>query len=119
MALFITDDCINCGYCAKECPNEAIYEPGHRWSLEDGTGLKGLVNISEARWIDSSAMNSPLSDEVYYIVPEKCTHCRGVFEEPQCVVVCPDPDSIIPHPGFRETDRELLDKQSRLHSLDS
>lgn len=26
MALFITDDCINCDVCLPECPNEAIYE---------------------------------------------------------------------------------------------
>jgi ferredoxin len=24
MALFITDECINCDLCADECPNEAI-----------------------------------------------------------------------------------------------
>ena len=27
MALYITDDCINCDVCEPECPNEAIY-PG-------------------------------------------------------------------------------------------
>ncbi len=26
MATYITDDCINCGACAPECPNEAISE---------------------------------------------------------------------------------------------
>lgn len=25
MALFITDECINCDVCEPECPNEAIY----------------------------------------------------------------------------------------------
>ena len=25
MALYITDDCINCDVCEPECPNEAIY----------------------------------------------------------------------------------------------
>ena len=25
MALWITDDCINCDVCEPECPNEAIY----------------------------------------------------------------------------------------------
>ncbi len=28
MAYFITDECINCGACAVECPTETIYEPG-------------------------------------------------------------------------------------------
>ncbi|MCY4148641.1 MAG: YfhL family 4Fe-4S dicluster ferredoxin, partial [Gammaproteobacteria bacterium] len=26
MALFITDDCINCDVCEPECPNQAIYQ---------------------------------------------------------------------------------------------
>lgn len=26
MALFITDECINCDVCEPECPNDAIYE---------------------------------------------------------------------------------------------
>ncbi|HBR99129.1 MAG TPA: ferredoxin [Gammaproteobacteria bacterium] len=26
MALYITDDCINCDVCEPECPNEAIHE---------------------------------------------------------------------------------------------
>ncbi len=26
MALFITDECINCDVCEPECPNSAIYE---------------------------------------------------------------------------------------------
>ncbi|MCK5664214.1 MAG: 4Fe-4S binding protein, partial [Thiotrichaceae bacterium] len=25
MALYITDECINCDVCEPECPNEAIY----------------------------------------------------------------------------------------------
>lgn len=114
MALFITDGCINCGYCAKECPNEAIYEPGIWWSMEEGTGLKGLVKNAMGLMIESSALQKPLSDKVYFIVPEKCTHCKGVYEEPQCVAVCPDPDSIIPHPVFTETDIDLVEKQLRL-----
>ncbi len=26
MALMITDECVNCGVCEPECPNEAIFE---------------------------------------------------------------------------------------------
>ncbi|HAG49210.1 MAG TPA: ferredoxin, partial [Cryomorphaceae bacterium] len=26
MAITITDECINCGACESECPNNAIYE---------------------------------------------------------------------------------------------
>ncbi|MEC5165361.1 NAD-dependent dihydropyrimidine dehydrogenase PreA subunit [Flavobacterium sp. PL11] len=28
MAIIITDECINCGACEPECPNNAIYEGG-------------------------------------------------------------------------------------------
>ena len=31
----------------------------------------------------------PISDEIYYIVADKCTECKGFHEEPQCAAVCP------------------------------
>ena len=31
MAIKITDECINCGACEPECPNNAIYEGGSQW----------------------------------------------------------------------------------------
>ncbi|MGX7591552.1 4Fe-4S binding protein [Candidatus Karelsulcia muelleri] len=30
MAFQITNECINCGACALECPNNAIYEDGSK-----------------------------------------------------------------------------------------
>ncbi|MBL7945411.1 MAG: 4Fe-4S binding protein, partial [Flavobacteriales bacterium] len=39
MAIMITDECINCGACEPECPNNAIYEGGAEWRLADGTSL--------------------------------------------------------------------------------
>ena len=41
MAIIITDECINCGACEPECPNNAIYEGGVEWRLADGTSLTG------------------------------------------------------------------------------
>ncbi|MBL1214039.1 MAG: 4Fe-4S binding protein [Ignavibacteriae bacterium] len=30
------------------------------------------------------------NDELHYeIDPNKCTECEGIFEEPQCISVCP------------------------------
>ena len=40
MAIKITEDCINCGACEPECPNNAIYEPETFWKLSEGTSLK-------------------------------------------------------------------------------
>ena len=41
MAIKITDECINCGACEPECPNNAIYEGGAEWRYADGTKVKG------------------------------------------------------------------------------
>ena len=41
MAIIITDECINCGACEPECPNNAIYEGGSEWRFSDGTTLSG------------------------------------------------------------------------------
>lgn len=68
MATIITDDCINCGACEPECPNEAI---------SDGSA-QGL--------------------DIYYIDPNLCNECVGFHNEEACQVVCPvacclpDPD---------------------------
>ena len=43
MAIIITDECINCGACEPECPNNAIYEPSDEWKFEEGTDLFGPV----------------------------------------------------------------------------
>ncbi len=35
MALFITDDCINCDVCEPECPNEAIFQGPDIYQVKD------------------------------------------------------------------------------------
>ena len=59
MATIITDECINCGVCEPECPNNAI---------DDGEG--------EAL-------------DYFYIDPELCTECVGFHGEEACQEVCP------------------------------
>ena len=105
MALFINEDCINCGACLPECPNTAIYEPGEEWNMADGT------------CIDDDTPHDPLSDEFYYIVPDKCTECVGFFDEPQCVAVCPV-DAIDKNPDYPETPEQLMEKYKKLHCVD-
>ncbi len=34
LATFITDDCINCGACEPECPNDAIYAGDETYVIE-------------------------------------------------------------------------------------
>ena len=38
MAIIITDQCINCGACEPECPNNAIYAFWDDWGVIAGTG---------------------------------------------------------------------------------
>ena len=87
MAIKITDECINCGACEPECPNNAIYEGAQEWRFSEGTTLTGKV---------------------------KCTECIGFHEEPQCAEVCPV-DCCVPDEDNVETEEELLSKKEFLH----
>jgi len=114
MAIIITDECINCDACLVECPNNAIYEPDQEWSYSDETSLSGMVTSLNGAEIDADAQNDPISDEFYYIVPDKCTECKGFHDEPQCASVCPV-DCCIDDENHSETEGELLQKKAWLH----
>ena len=114
MAIIITDECINCGACEPECPNNAIYEASDEWKFEEGTNLSGAVLLPNGKEVNASIEQEPISDEVYFIVPDKCTECIGFHEEPQCAAVFPV-DCCIPDEDVVETETELLSKKSFLH----
>ena len=95
MATMITDDCINCGACEPECPNTAIYQGGVEWELNGAT-------------------SAALDDDIFYIVPEKCTECVGFFDQEACAAVCPV-DCCIPNPDIVETEDVLLGRAKQLH----
>ncbi|NQW30353.1 MAG: 4Fe-4S dicluster domain-containing protein [Ignavibacteria bacterium] len=110
MAIYITSDCINCGACEPECPNTAIYEAGVEWELagskfSDSTSPGGLKGDF---W----------SPDLYFIVPDKCTECKGFHDEPQCAAVCPV-DCCLPDPQNVETEQQLLLKKDYLDSVDT
>lgn len=96
MATLITEECINCGACEPECPNTAIYEGGVEWEAPGGD------------------MNEAISEDIYYIVPEKCTECVGFFDQEQCAAVCPV-DCCVPDPDIPETEEVLLERAKELH----
>lgn len=114
MAIIITDECINCGACEPECPNTAIYEGAVDWNYSEGTSLAGEVTLNSGTVVDANAEQAPISDEYYFIVPDKCTECKGFHEEPQCAAVCPV-DCCVPDEENVETEEELLSKQQLLH----
>ena len=69
MAIVITDDCINCGACAVECPTEAIFESGESWKANG----KEFV---------------ALSMEHFFVVTQFCDECSKI-NEIKCMAVCP------------------------------
>src|SRR5690606_4757887 len=61
MAIIITDECINCGACEPECPNNAIYEGGAEWRYADGTSLTGMVDLpNRSVRVDADANHEPV-----------------------------------------------------------
>jgi ferredoxin len=96
MATMITEECINCGACEPECPNTAIYEGGVQFEAPDGS------------------MHDAITEDIYYIVPQKCTECVGFFDQEQCAAVCPV-DCCVPNPEIVETEDALLARAKVLH----
>ncbi len=96
MATIITDECINCGACEPECPNTAIYQGGVEFDALDGSKLAAL------------------SDDFFYIVPEKCTECVGFYDAEACAAVCPV-DCCVPDPNLPETEEALLARAQQIH----
>jgi ferredoxin len=95
MATTITSECINCGACEPECPNTAIYGGGVPWELNGAT-------------------SPALSQDIYYIVPSKCTECVGFFDHEACAAVCPV-DCCIPDPNNLENEQALIARARELH----
>ncbi|MBZ0198264.1 MAG: 4Fe-4S binding protein [Ignavibacteriaceae bacterium] len=69
MGYYITEECINCGACAVECPTNAIFEPGKKYKIEE--------KIYDA-----------VSSVHFYIASFICDECKNI-NEPKCVAVCP------------------------------
>jgi len=114
MAIIITEECINCGACEPECPNNAIYEGGAEWAMSDGTAVKGAYTLDDGTTTDADDRHVPVSNDIYYIVPDKCTECTGFHEEPQCAAVCPV-DCCVPDPAHVESKEVLLARKVKLH----
>jgi ferredoxin len=108
MSYLITTDCINCGACEPECPNNAIIEGGASWELAGKT--YGETDAT------SSGATGFWSSDYFYIVPDKCTECNGFHDKPQCVEVCPV-DCCVADENHAETKDELLKKKDYLDSL--
>lgn len=61
MSVIINDTCITCDACLQQCPVGAIVDD----------------------------MHNPTGKKQYYVQPEKCVECVGIYEDPQCAAICP------------------------------
>jgi ferredoxin len=95
MSTTITSECINCGACEPECPNTAIYAGGVQWEL-------------------NGQVSPAIAQDIYYIVPSKCTECVGFHDHEACAAVCPV-DCCVPDPNNPETQPVLLARARTLH----
>lgn len=84
MSVIIDDTCITCDACLQNCPVDAI--------------------------VDDS--NNPTGEKRYYVQPEKCIECVGVFDDPQCAAICPSIGCITwDMPFTKEFDSHFLNEE--------
>ncbi len=79
--------------------------------MSDGTSLAGNYQLSDGAIVDADNKQTPVSMDVYYIVPDKRTECVGFHDEPHCAAVCPV-DCYVDDPDVRETRDELFVKRT-------
>lgn len=61
MSVIINDTCITCDACLQQCPVNAIVDD----------------------------LSNPMGKKQYYVQPEKCVECVGIYDDPQCAAICP------------------------------
>jgi ferredoxin len=71
--------------------------------------------LPNGKAVNAEEVQIPVSDEFYYIVPDKCTECKGFHDEPQCAAVCPV-DCCVPDEDNVESEEVLLGKQRFMHN---
>ena len=92
MATYITEECINCGACEPECPNEAISEGDDIYVIDPNlcTECVGHFEEPQCRRVCPVDCIHPRKDEpafeaaeMLYIHPDECIDCGA------CVPACP------------------------------
>jgi len=87
MALFITDQCINCDVCEPECPNDAIYQGELIYEIEANKCTECVGHFSEQQCVVICPIDcilvDPNNEETERQLAAKYTHLTGLpFELP-------------------------------------
>lgn len=62
MALLINDECVNCGVCEPECPNDAITEGEDIYVIEAAKCTECVGHFDEPQCIDVCPVDCIVSD---------------------------------------------------------
>jgi ferredoxin len=62
MAYRITDECISCGACEAECPNEAITEGDEFYEIDPNKCTECVGFFDEAQCADVCPVDAPVPD---------------------------------------------------------
>ena len=62
MALYITDECINCDVCEPECPNEAIYQGDEIFEIDPERCTECVGHYDEPQCVEVCPVDCILTD---------------------------------------------------------
>jgi ferredoxin len=62
MALFITDECINCDVCEPECPNEAIFQGDEIYEIDPSLCTECVGHYETSQCVDVCPVDCILVD---------------------------------------------------------
>jgi len=62
MALLINDECVNCGVCEPECPNEAIYEGEDIYVIEPEKCTECVGHFEESQCVEVCPVECIIKD---------------------------------------------------------
>jgi len=62
MAFMITDDCVACGACEPECPNEAIFEGDEHYRIEPERCTECIPFYDESQCALVCPVDAPVPD---------------------------------------------------------
>ena len=78
MALYITDQCINCDVCEPECPNAAIYQGVEIYEINPAKCTECVGHFDEPQCIEVCPVECILVDPNY---PEAREELQRKYEE--------------------------------------
>jgi ferredoxin len=95
MALWITDECINCDVCEPECPNEAIYMGSEIYEIDPQKCTECVGHFEEPQCVQVCPVSCIPVNPSYVESPEqllaKYRRLQGVDASTQPVGVAPLP----------------------------